>query len=224
MAITIPSISTKGGLNWRGHFTTTISASDVVNHLQNEVLHLPINPSLRTIHGPSTGAYVVTVLTIRAEDLAVSATPTNFTEKILDAYGSNIKYKKDIIDKIKPFMFPEPDQIANAMRNPSIEQALTNLGFWGANLVDINRFSRFRYSPQTGYYVIYLDTEKILKDMCEDPLEQKIPGVFTVQRIYGNKDAEIRWDVQLDITDGKISSYATNPFEVSIDKIIATAR
>lgn len=223
MAIRLPEITTKAGLNWKGHFTSTISASDVVNHLTNEVLHLPIKASLRTIHGPAKGAYVVTVLSLRAEDLAVSATPTNYAEKVMDAWGKNIKLKKDIIDKITPFMFPSPEQMANAMRNPITAQNLTNLGFWGANLEDINRFSRFRFSPQTGFYVIYLDTEKIIKNMCEDPLENKLPGEFAIKMVYGERDEEIHWDIQLDINNIKTGGYSTKAFNVDIDKIIATA-
>lgn len=223
MANNVPVLNTKGGMNWRAKFDTTVSATDVVNHLTNEVLHLPIKASLRTIHGPAKGAYVITVLSIAAEDLAVTANPTNFAEKIMDAYGSNVRFKKEILDKIEPFKLPTPDQFANLMRNPVSAKALTDLGFWGANLQDINRFSSFRYSPQTGFYVIYLDTEKILKQMCEDPIDGELKGKFEINTVYGERDEAIRWDITLSTGNGN-ANYRTGAFNVTIDNILSTAR
>ena len=70
-------------------------------------------------------------------------------------------------------------------------QQLADIGIWGDNLKDINFFSNFRESKQTGYHVIYLDTEKILKQMCQDPLENEIKGQFLVNTVYGEKDEAI---------------------------------
>jgi hypothetical protein len=223
MAKNIPVLNTKGGMNWKANFTTTVSAADVVNHLTNEVLHLPIKTSLRTIHGPGNSAYVITVLSIAAEDLAVTASPTNFAEKVLDAYGANTKFKKDIVDKIKPFMFPTPEAMDNIMRNRAEYERLTKLGFWGANLTDIKQFSKFRHSPQTGWYVIYLDTEKIIRQMCEDPLDGELNGDFTINAVYGERDEAIRWDISISTGNGR-PTYRTGAFNVTIDNILATAR
>ena len=107
MANNAPVLNTKGGMNWKVKYETTVSATDVINHLTNEVLHLPNKASLRTIHGPAKGAYVITVLSIAAEDLAVTATPTNYAEKVLDAYGSNVRFKKDILDKKGRFLWQD---------------------------------------------------------------------------------------------------------------------
>lgn len=223
MSNTIPTLETKGGLKFKTRFDTTISASDVVNHITNDVLQLPIKASLRTIHGAGKGCYVITVLSIAAEDLAVESTPTNYTDKVMAAYGSNIRYKKDILDKIEPFKLPTPEQFALSMRNPTYAKQLADLGIWGDNLRDINFFSSFRYSPQTGFYVIYLDTEKIIKHMAEDPLDDEIKGNLSINAVYGEKDEAIRWDVSIDAGNGT-GNYSKRPFNVTIDKIIATAR
>lgn len=223
MSNTIPTLETKAGLKFKTVFTTTISASDVANYLANDVLQLPVKVSLRTIHGPGKGCYVITVLSIATEDLAVDTTPGNFTDKIMAAYGANRAYKKDIIDKIEGFKFPTPEQFALTMRNPMAAQQLADIGIWGDNLKDINFFSNFRESKQTGYHVIYLDTEKILKQMCQDPLENEIKGQFLVNTVYGEKDEAIRWDISINAGNGG-AAWKNRPFNVTIDKIIATAR
>ena len=217
-----PVFETKGGLKVKTIYRTTISASDVVNYITNDVLQLPIKASLRTIHGAGKGCYVITVLSIAAEDLAVEATPTSFTDKVMSAYGSNIRYKKDILDKIEPFKLPTPEQFALSMRNPLFAKQLADIGIWGDNLRDINFFSNFRHSPQTGFFVIYLDTEKIIKQMAEDPLDNEIKGNLSIKAVYGEKDEAIRWDVEIDAGNGN-GKYSNRPFNVTIDKIIATA-
>jgi hypothetical protein len=220
---TIPTLNTKGGLKFKVRFDTTISASDVVNHITNDILQLPVKASLRTIHGPGKGCYVIAVLAFAAEDIAVTTTPDNFTDKVLTAYGSGTKYKKDVLDKIKPFMLPTPEQFALSMRNPTFAKQLADIGIWGDNLKEINTFSSLRYSPQTGYYVIYLDAEKIIKHMAEDPLDDEIKGTLSINAVYGEKDEAIRWAVTIDAGNGT-GSVSKRPFNVTIDQIIATAR
>jgi hypothetical protein len=218
----MPTLETKGGLKFKTLFTTTISASDVVNYLTNDVLQLPVKVSLRTIHGAGKGCYVITILSIPTADLAVDMTPGNFTDKVMSAFGANRAYKKDIIDKIVPFKFPTPEQFALSMRNRDTAQKLADIGIWGNTLRDINFFSDFRESKQTGFHVIYLDTEKIIKQMAEDPLENKIQGQFEINAVYGEKDEAIRWDIS--IKAGMPGNVGNRPFNVTIDKIIATAR
>ena len=218
-----PVLNTKGGLNIKTTYKSTISASDVVNYITNEVLHLPVKASLRTLHGSGKGAYVITILCIAAEDIAVTTTPTNYEEKVMNAYGAGTKFKKEVLDLLKPFMLPTPEEINLAMRNPDIVRHFANIGIWGDNLAHINQFSRLRFSPQTGYYVIYLDTEKIIKQMAEDPLDNEIKGNLSIKAVYGEKDEAIRWDVEIDAGNGN-GKYSNRPFNVTIDKIIATAR
>ena len=105
---------------------------------------------------------------------------------------------------------------------PLAEQ-LADIGIWGDNLKEINTFSSLRYSPQTGYYVIYLDAEKIIKHMAEDPLDDEIKGTLSINAVYGEKDEAIRWAVTIDAGNGT-GSVSKRPFNVTIDQIIATAR
>ena len=140
MTNSIPTLNTKGGLKFKVRYDTTISATDVINYISNDVLQLPVKPSLRTIHGPGKGCYVIAVLAFAAEDIAVTAAPTSFTDKVLVGYGSGTKYKKDVLDKIKPFMLPTPDQFALSMRNPEFAKRLADIGIWGNNLKEINTF------------------------------------------------------------------------------------
>lgn len=219
----IPTLATKGGLKFKVKFDTTISASDVVNYLANDVLQLPVKPSLRTIHGPGKGCFVITILSIAAEDIAVSTTPVNFTDKVMAAYGSNTRYKKDVLDKLEPFRLPTPEQFELSMRKPEFAKQLADIGIWGNNLADINFFSQLRFSPQTGYYVIYLDTEKIIKQMAEDPLDDAIKGNLSINAVYGEKDEAIRWDITINAGNGN-GNVSNRPFNVTIDNIIATAR
>lgn len=220
---TLPTLNTKGGLKFKVRFDTTISASDVVNYISNDVLHLNVKASLRTIHGPGKGCYVIAVVGFAAEDIAVTAAPDNYASKVLTSFGSGTKFKKDVLDLIEPFKLPTPEQFALSMRNPAHAQKLADIGIWGDNLKEINTFSTLRYSPQTGYYVIYLDAEKIIKSMAEDPLDNQINGTLAINAVYGEKDEAIRWAVTIDA--GNDTPKANNrPFNVTIDQIIATAR
>ena len=59
--------------------------------------------------------------------------------------------------------------------------------------------------------------------MCQDPLENEIKGQFLVNTVYGEKDEAIRWDISINAGNGG-TTWKNRPFNVTIDKIIATAR
>ena len=221
MAVKIPTLNTKGGLKFKNvKFDGTISGTDVVNYLMNDVLQLPVKVTLQTLHGCSNGCFVITTLAIAGEDLVVSKKVNDFTTKVLDGYGHNIvNVKEDIVNKIKPFMLPTPEQFELLMRDEEQRKLLNHLGFWGNNLISVNKFSKFNPSPSTGYYVIYLDTEKIIKQMAEDPLDHKIPGEFSINHVYGETDASIRWDYTIEIGNGKRDNSS-----VTMDKILRNIR
>jgi hypothetical protein len=219
----MPTLTTKGVKFNRVDFGSTVSATDVLNYFANEVIQLPIKSELFTIHGPNPekGAFVIVVCSISEADLTVKTTPTNYADKTLASFGSGShNVKEDILNKLKPFMLPSPDQLELAMRDPKKRERLMNLGIWGQNLVDINMFSTLRYSPNTGYYVLFLDAEKILRQMCEDPLEHVIPGEFRINTIHGLKNEEIRWDITVSCSNGKRSSGGA----VRMEDILRTAR
>ena len=213
----------KGNLQWRTITATTISANDVVNYIQNEVFGFPIKASLVTWHGPNKGCYVVTIVAIAANDLVVSNKPTNFVSKVLDGYNANTIFKKDVLDLIEPFKFPELDALDLAMRDPQRAAKLTNLGIAGSNYQELRNFRDFRYSPATGYYIIYLDTEKIIKQMTEDPTSNKIDGTFAITKVFGEKNEQIRWEISVVRNQGGFNALG-GPLDVSLERILATVR
>lgn len=213
----------KGNIQWRTITEATISANDVVNYIQNDVFGFPIKASLITWHGPNKGCYVVSKIAIAANDLAVTNRPTNFVTKVLDGYNANTLFKKDVLDLIEPFQFPTLEALDLAMRDPVRAANLAKLGIAGSNYQELRNFRDFRYSPSTGYYIIYLDTEKIIKQYVEDPTVNKITGKFAITRVYGEKDEQIRWDVRVVRDEGGFNSLG-GPLDVSLDRILATVR
>lgn len=217
------SYPSKAGVKWNIVTEKPISANDVLNYLTNEVLGFNIKAEMLTWHGPAQGCYVVTKLAIPASEIAVSAAPTNFVEKVMDGYGANIKFKKDILDLLAPFRFPEVEALDLAMRDPIRGKALASLGISGDNFKQLKLFRDFRYSPETGYYIVYLDTDKILRQMCEDPATNKVDGNFRITKVYGEKDEQIRWEVRV-VRDGSNDATTGGVFDVSMERIIRTAR
>lgn len=213
----------KAGVKWNIITEKAISANDVLNYLTNDVLGFNVKASMLTWHGPARGCYVVTKLAIPAAEIAVTTAPTNFMDKVLDAYGVNVKFKKDILDLLEPFRFPEVEALDLAMRDPVKGKSLTYLGISGKTFEELKLYRDLRYSPETGYFIVYLDTEKILRQMCEDPKKNAVDGNFKVTKVFGEKDEQIRWEVRV-VRDGSNDATTGGLFDVSIDRIIATAR
>ena len=210
------SFETKAGLKFKTTYKTTISTADITSYLENDVLQLPIDTKFFPLIG-ATGGYVILALTLNEKDFAVSSRPTGYAERELLKYdGYSKTYKKDIDDKLKPFFMPNAEQIDLLTRDPEYCKLLSNIGLWGANLKTVQTFSNYRYSPETGYHVIFLDVEKIIAQMAEDPLTNKIEGTFTIDKI--NVDKDIRWDIS--ITRGNVRRNSS----ISIDDVIRTAR
>lgn len=219
MAIT--SLNTKANLNIRTTYETTISHADIVNHLTNEVLKLPVQVSNRRLAGPNPEhGYVITYLAIRDEDLLVDTKPTNFADKAIYSFGNNAMMKTEILDLIKPFKFPSPEQIELAMRDRRIAETYYNLGLWGDNLKEIFTFNNFRHDSKSGHSVIILDTELIVKDMVTDPLTGKIEGSLSISEGHGAKDDNLRWECVIKTGKGVTTSYSG----ITIDRIISNAR
>ena len=59
--------------------------------------------------------------------------------------------------------------------------------------------------------------------MAQDPIDDVIKGNLSINAVYGEKDEAIRWDISIDAGNGG-GHFNNRPFNVSIDKIIATAR
>lgn len=219
----VNSYPSKAGIKWNNVTEKAISANDVLNYLTNEVFGFNIKASMITWHGPARGCYVVTKLAIPANEIAVTASATNYMDKVLEAYGANTKFKKDVLDLLEPFRFPEVEALDLAMRDPVKGKSLTYLGISGRTFDELKLYRELRYSPETGYFIVYLDTEKILRQMCEDPTKNAVDGNFKITKVFGEKDEQIRWEVRI-IRDGSKDATTGGLFDVSIDKIIATAR
>ena len=59
--------------------------------------------------------------------------------------------------------------------------------------------------------------------MCEDPIDSELKGKFEINAVYGERDEAIRWDITLNTGNG-VTNYRTGAFNVTIDKILSTAR
>lgn len=217
------SFPTKANIPFTTIHGSNISANDVYNHLQNTVLGIPIKMGFLTWHGPAASCYVVSKVCIPASEIASTAKPTDFVSKVLADYNANTCLRKDIVDLIKPFMFPNAEELGIIMRDVNAVKNLANIGIAGNNLQELMMFRDFRYSPQTGYYVIYLDTEKIIRDMVKDPTSDKINGSLRIASVVGEKDEQIRWEIYITETKNGFGG-GNGIMDVSLDRILATVR
>lgn len=181
-----------------------ISASEVVEHLQNQ-LGFPIDCDFQLLdnRGPfekplaTHKCYVLMRVVIRPEDIRVNDQITGYVDQVLHDTSAGISFKDTVINVLKPFMFPE--KIADVRNNPQKLAEFAEMGLVGEPLEKLMRRPNIFYDRVNNRFGVYLRPEKIIADMCANPDTNKVDGTVSfgfVSDAAGNA-AAISWGVNV---------------------------
>lgn len=118
--------------------------------------------------------------------------PEYYGDKILAEHSSLAQVRKDVVEALEPYMFPEFNgaDVANMQR-------LLVMGLTGQRIEEIKRYRTLTYISEAGLFGIYLRPEKIIADMLTDP-----DGIETDRNIeckaFGTTSETIGWKVVVD--------------------------
>lgn len=211
---------TKGGAKSTFIERFEISADQLANHVQKDVLGLPIRADFVTLHGPSGGCSVVMLISIQNSDFTASAVSgNNYVDKFLEQNSASIMAKQDIIKALEPYMFPDQKQWVKITADKEACEKLAHVGICNQALQSIVTYSEFRKSELYNEWVVMLNTENLIKDYLSDPTTGKVEGTLEIKSVTGERAPALKWEVEINRSE-------TRSFDdtVSLDAIFASAR
>lgn len=197
--------------------TYPISGSEVINHLQN-LLGFEVDYDFTRWTGISKyDSYVRMRVVMNDKDCIKQDNENTWVTSVLKDNGCGIVFKKNVIDTITPFMYP--DNIKNLRNNPEyVEemQHLADIGLYGDNLDEVIRFQKLTHVNEADKCRVYLRPERIIYDMLADPTTNKIDGNMVITNVYGTTSDSIRWEVDV------YENTSTNKSgDINIDRLFA---
>jgi len=113
-------------------------------------------------------------------------------ERILNEYASSTNVRADIIEALKPYMYPE-------INNQDITnlQRLLIQGLSQERLNEIARFRTLTYIQECNLFGIYLRPERIIADMISDP-DSDTPRDWHIESVSGTTSDTISWKIVVD--------------------------
>ena len=181
-----------------------VSSSDVVEYLQNE-LGFAFDCDFKLLDNraewekPTTvnKCYVIMRVVFRPEDICVPDSTGDYVDYVLKETGSGRRFKDNVIEQLKPFMFPE--NMPQARQDPVKLQQFAEMGLYGEDLERLMRRPRLFYDQVNDRFGLYLRPERIIADMCADPATDKIDGVMAFGYVSNsaNNAAAISWGVNV---------------------------
>jgi len=197
------------------------SASDVVRHLQDQ-LGFQIKADFRVWDNraewekPGTvgKCYVIMRAIFRPEDVTIPQNAATYAERQIMAMGAGVQMQKDVMDTLKPFMFPQ--NMPNIQWQPDELARFATMGIHGNRLQElINRPGIF-YDRENNHYGVYLRPERILNDIFIDTATGQPAGLVDIINVRDSEQAEaIQWDMLL--WTNKASG--TSGYGVTIDDV-----
>ena len=144
---------------------------------------------------------------------------TDYVGKFLQEYSAERNLNKNVMDALKPFMYPPNMRQIYMSQNYDKLKHLNELGVVGEKLDELVKWSQINYvrDQSTGkdYYRIYLAPEKIVFDGLTNAETGKIDGTLYIRRIYGTKTEQFRLLVERVLTDNTVTD------DLSVDQIYA---
>lgn len=181
-----------------------VSSSDVVEYLQNQ-LGIAFDCDFQLLDNradwekPMTThkCYVMMRVVFRPEDICVSDASGDYVDHVLRETGAGRRFKDNVINVIKPFMFPE--NMPQARQDPVKLQQFAEMGLYGEALEKLMRRPGLFYDQVNDRFGVYLRPERIIGDMCADPDTNKIDGTFAFGYVSNsaNNAAAITWGVNV---------------------------
>jgi len=188
------SVSNKAGIKQVPVERFVISGSDIVRYLRDQLGFDLAAYDFTRWTGPFPEiCYVRMRAAIYPEDIVVKSGPKGYFDRVLEANAADIEFNGDVMDVLKPFMYPESTK--DVLSNTESLERLYQLGLYGERLNDIIMNQDLKYCPAANLYGVYLRPEMIIKDMLADPSSNKVDGEMAVVAVYGTTSDTIRWEV-----------------------------
>ena len=183
----------KGGAKGTHWDQYIISADQLANYLSKDILGLPIKADFVTLHGPAGGCFVEMNISIDNADFTTEPAQGNYVENFLAKNSTGIQAKQDVINALKPFMFPS--DWTRILSDPIKLRDLAAVGIVGDALQRIRQFAIFRKSETYNAWVITLNTENLIRDFFSNPTTGKVEGDLKITSVTGDRAPGIQWEV-----------------------------
>lgn len=202
-----------------------VSASDVVEYLQNEVFGFSFDCDFKVWDNRmdyekpinTQKCYVVMRCAFRPQDIIMQAQPGNYVDRALKNMAASTQFKDSFKKSIEPFMFPEKIRSEN---RPEVLQQLAEQGIYGERLELLRRAPRMFYDQVNNYWGVFLRPERIIAEMVKDPDEDKVDGFMSFGWLNADESnpAAITWGVNI------YKGFAGRNAGVTIDAIFNSIR
>lgn len=214
----------KGGIDPLPIKLWTITQFDVTRYLQNTVLGMNIMADYVRWLGTEGNSYVrMRVCLPGKECISAAGIDSNgVIGELLMNDGAPYLVRKDVLDKLKPFMISPT--IKNVRSMPDVLQQLANKGIHGANLEEVIRYATPAIVNENGgtWVCLYLRAEAILEDMVKIALDDKTEGLMQINRVNGgipNREGHtdpISWDL---FVNGRVASGYQSIYNVTVESL-----
>ena len=220
MSMNMPRENNKAGWQPLPNKFYEISVTDIQKYLQDEVLGFKVATSWKRWTGITAyNGYLRMRVVISPKDIEVMGGRTDYVGKFLQEYSAERNLNKNVMDALKPFMYPPNMRQIYMSQNYDKLKHLNELGVVGEKLDELVKWSQINYvrDQSTGkdYYRIYLAPEKIVFDGLTNAETGKIDGTLYIRRIYGTKTEQFRLLVERVLTDNTVTD------DLSVDQIYA---
>lgn len=199
------SATTKGNLKRLPIEHFMVSSSEVTKYLQDQ-LGFPFDCDFQLcdMRGDfekpmaTEKCYVIMRVVFRPEDIQMIEPTSTYVDKVLVDAAAGMRFKDNVMETLKPFMFPADFQ-ERLNKHPEFVTQLARQGVFGERLEKLIRRPGIFYDTTNRYFGVYLRPEEIIKDMCADPATNKVNGVVAFGYVDGvsNNASAITWGVNV---------------------------
>ena len=172
-----------------------ITCADIRRYLEDDVLGFKLHGlDVRKWNSPNgVGSYAVIRISIHSKNILLNQNPKSAVDKLLAQESMFREYDKDVLNLLKPFMFPK--NIAQAKQSYEVLAQLWERGIDMRALDAIIKFTEINPVEGYPYHIGFLRPEKIIEQMLEDPATGKIDGDFCIpySNVFGHDENDFMW-------------------------------
>jgi len=195
-----------------------ISSTEVIKYLQDQLGFVVDYDFTRWTGISPDNSYIRLRIVIAHDDIVARNTSRDYVDKVLEENAAGIRFKDNVINTLKPFMYPLNMQ--DIRNKPEQMARFEALGIVGPRLDEIIRYSKLTYHRETNSFGLYLRAERIIADMLTDPNTGVINGDMEILGVFGTTPETFRWEVA--VTRNRSGASATGHTGISLDQIFAT--
>lgn len=198
---------TKAGIERDPIDVFTISTTAVQKYLMESILGVNkgVACDFRRFTGISADYNYVSMRVIFEPSVLVKKEDPKYAgEKILAEYSSDSYIRSDVIESLKPFMYPDIN-----MNDTANLQRLYTIGLGGDHIAEIQRYGKLTYIADANVYGVLLRPEKIIDDMISDPSSAEKRSWY-IENVQGTTSDTITWKCIIDRGFKKVMNSGLN--------------